>query len=222
LVEDDDFDIMEYLENDTSARLMKNKEPVVASSSYHEEDPIVVEHVEGERAAHIVRSKGPVTKKIVASGKHSQFCDGEEELKPGCEAKLSLVLWKFADQDVKGKIENKLDSGESVNISVDCLKLASNAAIVGGVVVEAGGSPILQNTRAYVMVIDNKGDSGKDQISNLSGGWPAHNSCNDHDIDTFRQGKKAFDMEGAYVKVCNRRDGEDVWLDCVKSVKSIS
>uniref|UniRef100_A0A7R9Z5K1 Uncharacterized protein n=1 Tax=Pseudictyota dubia TaxID=2749911 RepID=A0A7R9Z5K1_9STRA len=218
--EEDEFDIMEYLEKDSSARLMKNKEPIVPSSPYHEEDPIVVEHIEGERAAHVVKSKGPVTKKIVANGSHSHFCqDGGE--KPGCEAMFSLVMWKFADQDVKGKMENKFRSGKTMKVNVDCLKLGMNAAIVGGVVTEGGEMKDIENKRAYAMVINGDAETGEDQISGLSLSGPIDGSCDDYDFDDFKK-DSYFDMSQAYVKLCNRRDGEETWLDCLSSAKKVA
>lgn len=94
---------------------------------------------------------------------------------PGCDANFSLVANEFADGTVKGQYHDQYDGAEGTHITVDCLEVSGNRAVVGGWV--TGGRYL--GTRGFTIVVDNgtSAHDPPDQISFTYGGYDASVSC---------------------------------------------
>ena len=91
--------------------------------------------------------------------------------KPGCDKSFSLTANMFADGSVKGQWVDGFggDSG-GIHVSIDCMEVFGNAAIVGGVITKVKkGTPALYQVgdRATTAVVDN-GTSKNDPADQIS------------------------------------------------------
>jgi hypothetical protein len=170
----------------------------------------------------VVHNRGPLTKKVVASGSHGSL-------------DFSMVAWKFADGTIEGHMEEKLQkNGEIlVKVNVDCMNVRDGRAIVGGNIVEvnhhhlqaSATTPDLEqrqemidlhsikpHSRAYRVVVDSN-DSHQQKMSSLLVNLPEDTNC-DNMFDTTTM--TSMSMTDQNVMVCNRRDGEEAWLNCME------
>ena len=87
------------------------------------------------------------------------------DLRPGCDANLSLSATEFANGKVSGSWTDRFGSGSGFTASVDCLAVEGNQAWVSGHVIASNsdrypiGQPILTT------VIDNSASPLPDQVS---------------------------------------------------------
>ena len=90
-------------------------------------------------------------------------------LPTGCNANFSLVANEHADGSVSGQWDDTLPGGgEGLHIAVDCLNVAGNAAVIGGVVTHGviGGVDV-SGQRAITAAVDN-GTSNSDPADQIS------------------------------------------------------
>lgn len=165
------------------------------------------ESVDSDSLPRLVKNRGPLTKKVIASGSHF----------PGLD--FSLVAWKFADGSFEGTMEEKLDSGETlVKVDVDCMDVKDGRAIVGGTVTKTNRKEpdVLLYKRAHVVVVD---EGINEEMSGLLLGLPDDIDCTNLSESVE---SASVPMHRGQVTVCNRRDGEDAWLDCTDSMKKVA
>ena len=125
------------------------------------------------------------------------------------------VAWKFADGSFAGSIEEKLDNGETlVKVDVDCIDVQDGRAIVSGTIGKTNrkGVDSFLYKRAHAVVVD---EGITEKLSGLIVGLPDDITC-----QNLAQNVDAVPMYAGVATVCNRRDGEDAWLDCVDSIKA--
>ena len=113
-------------------------------------------------------------------------------------------------------MEEKLDNGEVlVKVDVDCLDVQKGRAIVGGTISKTNRkSPdAFLYKRAHSVIVD---EGLTEEVSGLLVGLP-------EDVDCSNLTKSVdhgnVQMHPGSATVCNRRDGEAAWLDCVDSLK---
>ena len=116
-------------------------------------------------------------------------------------------------------MEEKLDNGETVvKVDVDCMDVKDGRAIVGGTVSKTSRKEpdAFLYKRAHAVVVD---EGINEEISGLLLGFP-------DDIDCSNLSQKvepaSVSMHNGEVTVCNRRDGEDAWLECTDSMKKVA
>ena len=126
------------------------------------------------------------------------------------------VAWKFADGSFKGSMEEQLDNGEVlVKVDVDCMAVESGRAIVGGTISKTNreGPDAFLYKRAHAVVVD---EGLTEEVSGLLVGLPEDVDCGNL-AESVDHG--SVQMHPGSATVCNRRDGEAAWLDCVDSLK---
>jgi hypothetical protein len=90
-------------------------------------------------------------------------------LEPGCDANFSLTANMYADGSVKGQWNDTFaGGGEGIHVSIDCLNVVGNGAVIGGVITngQAGGVDV-SGQRALTAVVDN-GTSSNDPADQIS------------------------------------------------------
>lgn len=113
-------------------------------------------------------------------------------------------------------MEEKLDSGEVlVKVDVDCMAVESSRAIVGGTISKTNrkGPDAFLYKRAHAVVVD---EGLTEEVSGLLVGLPGDVDCGNL-AESVDNG--SVQMHPGSATVCNRRDGEAAWLDCVDSLK---
>lgn len=90
-------------------------------------------------------------------------------LPTGCDANFSLTANMKADGSVKGQWQDTFaGGGEGIHVSIDCLNVVGNGAVVGGVVTNGTiGGVDATGQRALTAVVDN-GTSKNDPADQLS------------------------------------------------------
>lgn len=87
----------------------------------------------------------------------------------GCDANFSLVANQKSDGSVSGEWSDIFPGGgQGIHVRVDCLRIAGNAAVVGGVITKGtAGNLNFAGLRAVTAVVDN-GTSTNDPPDQLS------------------------------------------------------
>lgn len=92
-------------------------------------------------------------------------------LEPGCDKSFSLTAKMFANGSVKGQWVDGFGGDDGgIHVSIDCLEVFGNAAIIGGVITKVKkGTPSFYQVgdRATTAVVDN-GTSQKDLADQIS------------------------------------------------------
>ncbi|MGD9900350.1 MAG: hypothetical protein AB7T22_14595 [Calditrichaceae bacterium] len=125
-------------------------------------------------------------------------------LPTGCDANFSLTANMKADGSVKGQWQDTFAGGkEGIHVTIDCMNIMGNAAIVGGVIKHGTvGGVDVSGLYAMTAVVDN-GTSANDTPDQLSFSiFPAGDvfgteDCNDLTISDF----PLFDLKHGQVKV---------------------
>lgn len=113
-------------------------------------------------------------------------------------------------------MEEKLDNGDVlVKVDVDCLNVQQGRAIVGGTISKTNrkNPDSFLYKRAHAVVVD---EGLTEEVSGLLVGLPGDVDCGNV-AESVETG--SVQMHPGSVTVCNRRDGEAAWLDCVDSLK---
>lgn len=125
----------------------------------------------------LMAAQGPLMHHVSAGG--PDVCSGVGLL-PGCDANFSVMANAYADGSVTGQWQDSFGDGYgSVHITVDCLIVYGNFAVVGGVVSQFTPDPSLVGTRALMGMQDN-GTTANDPPDRMTGsafGFPSFVGC---------------------------------------------
>lgn len=116
-------------------------------------------------------------------------------------------------------MEEKLSTGETlVKVDVDCMDVKDGRAIVSGTITKTNRKEpdAFLYKRAHVIVVD---EGINEEMSDLLLGLPEDIDCSNL-AQSVESG--SAQMHSGQVTVCNRRDGEDAWLDCTDSMKKVA
>ena len=119
--------------------------------------------------------RGPVTHHVSMGG--ADVCEALG-LPTGCDANFSLTANQKADGSVSGQWQDTFaGGGEGIHVAIDCMNVAGNGAVVGGVITKgtAGGVDV-SGQRALTAVMDN-GTSKNDAADQLSFSFFPTGSC---------------------------------------------
>jgi hypothetical protein len=111
-------------------------------------------------------ARGPLVHSVSMGG--ADICEAIG-LPAGCDANFSLTATQKADGSVEGQWQDTFaGGGEGLHISIDCLNVVGNGAVIGGVITKgtAGGVDV-SGQRALTAVMDN-GTSNNDPADQLS------------------------------------------------------
>lgn len=111
-------------------------------------------------------ARGPVLHKVSVGSNDACAALGAP---PGCDGNYSLTATQWADGSVAGQWQDSFGGGNGgLHMTVDCMVVEGNKALVGGVVTKApAGYPQIVGTRAITMVVDN-GTSANDPADQIS------------------------------------------------------
>ena len=123
-------------------------------------------------------------------------------LEPGCDGNFSLTATQKADGSVKGQWQDSFGPNGGVHVSIDCLNVQDNWAIIGGVITKGSGAAEgSEGQRALTAVVDN-GKSKNDPVDQISFSiFPTGASCTDLTIDNFANLGFLFDLTRGQVTV---------------------
>ena len=87
----------------------------------------------------------------------------------GCDANFSLTARQKADDSVGGEWQDTFaGGGEGIHVTIDCLNVVGNGAVVGGVITHGTeGGVDVSGLRALTAVVDN-GTSANDPADRIS------------------------------------------------------
>lgn len=108
-----------------------------------------------------------VTDRVSLGG--ADIC-GAVGLPPGCDANFSLSARLYDDGSVRGQWQDTFVGGTGfIHVTVDCLNVVDNGAVLGGVITagRGPGGTDLTGLRATTAVVDN-GTSAKDPPDQMS------------------------------------------------------
>ena len=125
-------------------------------------------------------SRGGVIHHVSLGG--NDYCEAVG-LPNGCDKSFSLVANMMADGTVKGQWQDKFAGDDGIHVSIDCLIVNGNEAVVRGIVTKGtNGDVDLTGWYAYTAVVDN-GTSQNDDDDLMSFSYFFENSigtCNDY------------------------------------------
>ena len=109
-------------------------------------------------------------------------------LPPGCDGNFSLVANKRADGTVTGQWNDTFNGGgNGIHVTIDCLKVEDNWAIVSGINNDDG-------LRYTTILVDN-GTSNNDPDDQISYSWRINEDCNQLDISYFEDLEEALGFD---------------------------
>jgi hypothetical protein len=121
----------------------------------------------------------------------------------GCDANFSLVAIQTADGAVSGQWQDEFAGGkQGVHVSIDCLNVVGNGAVVGGVVTRGwSGDEDLTGQRALAAVMDN-GTSANDPPDQITPSFTdTQHPCTDYTPEDFASFGYLFDLTTGQVTV---------------------
>jgi hypothetical protein len=142
------------------------------------------------------KGKGKVIHHVSLGG--ADLCEAFG-LPTGCDANFSLTAKMHADGSVSGQWQDTFaGGGEGIHVSIDCLQVVGNAAIIGGVITKGTANGVdVSGQRALTAVVDN-GTSKNDTPDQMSYSYfPVGADCNNLTLDQFI----LFDLTNGQVKV---------------------
>ena len=119
-------------------------------------------------------------------------------LPTGCDANFSLTANMTADGSVSGQWQDTFSGGgEGIHVSIDCMIIDGNSAILGGVITHGSSNGTdLSGLRAVTKVVDN-GTSQQDAADQISYSYFTSGDCGDFSNFNFA----LFDLTHGQVKV---------------------